>query len=184
MRRRRVLLKALVLVVVLFATCSVASAQKPGRGFDAIANHLKTRYQAKKKSIPFLGLAKFAVRVIKPAGVKSISVSVFENLQGTGALLDSELNGIMRDALSPEWLPLATFRRKGGDQVYVYAADAGKDIKLAVLSINQSNAVLARIRIDPNALRNFLDNPSIMGISLGDRDEPQALQPEDGDTGK
>lgn len=183
-RHRRFLITALLLLAALSVSYSTASAQKSSNGFEAIAKHLKTRYQARKKSIPFMGLAKFAVRLVKPAGVKSISVSIFENLQGTGELLGAELNGVMRNALSPEWLPLVTFRRKGGDQVYVYATDEGKDLKLAVLSINQSNAVLARVKIDPNALRKFLDNPSILGISLGDGGEQQALQPREDETGK
>jgi hypothetical protein len=176
---------ALALLAALSLAHSTASAQKKGNGgFDAIAKHLKTRYQAKKRGIPFMGLAKFAVRIVKPAGVKSFSVSIFEDLKNTGELADRELSAVMRNALSQEWQPLVSIRQRNGDQIYVYAADAGKDVKLAVLSINQREAVLARVKVDPNALRKFLDNPNIMGISLGDDRQQQALQPQPSNDGK
>ncbi|HYO92719.1 MAG TPA: hypothetical protein VEQ40_13845 [Pyrinomonadaceae bacterium] len=177
MRRHRLFIHALVLLTILSLGYSRAAAQKSGNGFDAITKHLKMRYQARKKSVPFLGLAKFAVRIVKPAGVKSINLSLFEDLKNTGELTDNELSGLMRDALSPEWQPLVSARQRNGDQVYIYAAEAGKDVKLAVLVINQREAVLARVKVDPQALRRFMDNPKVLGISLGDNRQQQALQP-------
>ena len=179
----KVFLHALILVALLSVSYSSAAAQS-NKGFDVITKHLKSRYQARKKSIPLLGLAKFAVRIVKPAGVKSINVSLFEELKNTGELADSELNSMMRNALSAEWQPLVSVRQRNGDQVYVYATEAGKDIKLAVLVINQTDAVLARVKVDPNALRKFMDNPKIMGISLGDNRPTQALQSPQSDAEK
>jgi hypothetical protein len=184
-RPRRFFVHATVLLAVLAFACSTATAQrKSGSDFNAIVKHLKTRYQAKKRGIPFLGLAKFAVRIVKPAGVKSISVSLFEDLKNTGELSDSELSGVMRNSLSEEWMPLIRVRQKGGNITYVYAAEAGKDVKLAVLSINQTEAVLARVKIDPDSLRKFLDDPKILGISLGDNRQQQALQTQQSEDGK
>lgn len=180
---KKLFLHALILLALLSVGYGSASAQS-NQGFDAIAKHLKTRYQAKKKSIPFLGLAKFAVRIVKPAGVKSISISLFEDLKNTEELPDNELSGLMRNALSPEWQPLISVRQRNGDQVYIYATEAGKDIKLAVLVINQREAALARVRVNPDALRKFMDNPQIMGISLGDNRQAQALQPKQDEQGK
>ncbi|HEX8175466.1 MAG TPA: hypothetical protein VF543_10125 [Pyrinomonadaceae bacterium] len=185
MRRHRLFIHVLVLLTILSLGYSRAAAQNSGgNGFDAITKHLKTRYQARKKSIPFLGLAKFAVRIVKPAGVKSINLSLFEDLKDTGELTDNELSGLMRNALSPEWQPLVSVRQRNGEQLYIYAAEAGKDVKLAVLLINQREAVLARVKIDPNALRRFLDDPKIMGISLGDNRQQQAFQSNQSDTEK
>ncbi|HKS29545.1 MAG TPA: hypothetical protein VJS44_17080 [Pyrinomonadaceae bacterium] len=188
MRRHRLFIHALVLVAALSLGYSGAAAQQKsgGNGFDAITKHLKTRYQAKKRSIPFLGLAKFAIRIVKPAGVKSINLSLFEDLKNTGELPDQELNAMMREALSPEWQPLVSVRQRNGDQVYIYAAEAGKDVKLAVLAINQNQAVLARVKVNPDALRRFMDNPKLLGISLGgdNQPQPQALQPNQGDAEK
>jgi hypothetical protein len=185
-RPARFFIHALILLAILSISSLSAVAQKRGSGggFDAIAKHLKTRYQARKKGIPLLGLAKFAVRIIKPAGVKSINLSLFEDLKNTSGLPDSELSGMMRNSLTNEWRPLISIRQRNGDQIYIYATEAGKDIKLAVLAINQTEAVLARVKIEPDALRKFLDNPSILGISLGGNRQTQALQPEQSETEK
>lgn len=182
-RPKRVFIHALILLTVLSIGYQTASAQS-NKGFDAITKHLKTRYQAKKRSIPFFGLAKFAVRIIKPAGVKSIDVSLFEDLKNTNELPDNELSGMMRNALSAEWQPLVSVRSRNGDQVYVYATEAGRDLKLAVLVINQREAALARVKINPDALRKFLDDPNILGISLGDNSQAQARQPQPGESEK
>lgn len=176
-RPGKLFIHALFLLAIFSITSATAAAQNSKRsGFDAIVKHLKTRYQAKKKGIPLFGLAKFAVRIIKPAGVKSISISLFQELKNTNGLPDRELSGMMRSALSEDWQQLASVRQRNGDQVYVYAMGEGKDVKLAVLVINQTDAVLARVKIDPMALRKFLDNPRILGISLGDNGQQQALQ--------
>ena len=160
---------ALVLLVALSFGHIAANAQD--NGFKQIRDHLKTRYQAKKRGIPLLGLAKFAVKIIKPAGVKSFNLTIFEELKNTNRLPDSELSAMMKSALGPEWSPLVSVRTRSGDQVYAYAQEAGKDIRLAVLVINEREAALARVKIDPKALRNFVDNPKILGISLSDGDD-------------
>lgn len=182
-RPKRLFIHAMILLAVLSIGYRTASAQS-NNGFDVIAKHLKTRYQAKKRSIPFFGLAKFAIRIIKPAGVKSIDVSLFEDLKNTNELPDNELSGLMRNALSAEWQPLVSVRSRNGDQVYIYATEAGKDLKLAVLVINQREAALARVKINPDALRKFLDDPKILGISLSDNSQTQALQPQQSESGK
>lgn len=186
MRRHRLFIHALFLLTILLAAGSSAAAQKSkGNGFDAITRHLKARYQAKKKSIPFFGLAKFGIRIIKPAGVKSINVSLFEGLRNTGQLSDDELSSMMRESLSEEWQPLLSVRHRNGNQIYIYAAEEGKDVKLAVLSINQTDAVLARVKLNPDALRKFLEDPKILGISLrDDAPRPEALQEPAGETEK
>ena len=91
---------ALTLLLLVF-TFSVPSVSASGSEYKAIVGHLKTKYRAKKVRIPFLWLARFAVRVARPAGVKSFSVTMFENLQFSRNTLDGEMRGAMRNSLAP-----------------------------------------------------------------------------------
>jgi hypothetical protein len=72
----------------------------------------------------------------------------------------------MRNALSPEWQPLVRVRSRDGEQTYVYAREAGENIKLMVVTIDRSDAVIARVKLSPKRLSEFLNNPKILGVSI------------------
>ena len=163
-KRKRYIVYVLALMVALFFGYSTARAKDPE--FDAITKHLKAQYKAKRRKIPFMGLANFAVKIIRPAGVKSIKVAIFEELSHAPAAGNNELSAVMRGALSPEWLPLVRIRSRNGEQMYVYARDAGESVKLMVVTIDGTDAVVARVKVNPQKLKEFLDNPKILGISL------------------
>lgn len=158
------------LVALIITATLIASVPQTARAddpeFDAITKHLKLHYNAKRISIPFLGLAKFFVRIVRPAGVKSFKVAIFEDLKFTAGERDTELSAVMRGALDPEWQPLIRTRSRDGEQVYVYAREAGENIKLMVVTIDRTDAVVARVKISPTKLREFLNNPKILGISV------------------
>jgi hypothetical protein len=167
-KHRKPLVHTLVAFVIaatlVVTTAQTARADDPE--FDAITKHLKLVYQAKRISIPFLGLANFFVKIVRPAGVKSFKVAIFENLNFTGGQTDAGLGAVMRSALSPEWQPLVRVRSRDGEQVYVYGREAGENIKLMVVTIDKSDAVVARVKLSPQRLSEFLNNPKILGISI------------------
>ena len=158
------------LVVFALVTTLLLSVPQTARAddpeFDAITKHLKLVYNAKRISIPFLGLANFFVKIVRPAGVKSFKVAIFEELNFVGGKTDNELGAVLRGALSPEWRPLVRIRSRDGEQTHVYAREAGENIKLMVVTIDRSDAVVARVKISPKRLSDFLNNPKILGISV------------------
>src|ERR1051326_1485067 len=99
---------------VLFIAQQTARASDPE--FDAITNHLKLHYNARRVHIPFLGLANFFVHIVHPAGVKSFKVAVFEKLNFTHEESDSGLGLVMRSALSADWQPTVRGRSRDGEQ--------------------------------------------------------------------
>lgn len=158
---------ALSLTLLLTLLCCVYQPARAGdREFDPIVKHIKAQYRAKQRRIPFFGLARFAVKMIRPAGVKSIKVAIFEELSGAPAAGDHALALVIGNSLGANWQPLARVRSKGGEQTYVYARDAGSNIKLLVVSISGSEAVVARVKLNSDALAKWLNNPSVMGFSL------------------
>ena len=116
-KHRKTIIHTLVALVItatlLVSIPQTARADDPE--FDAITKHLKLRFNARRVSIPFLGLARFFVKIVRPAGVKSFKVAIFEdlNLRGVG----TRIGLVMRGALSPNGQPLVTTRSRGGEQV-------------------------------------------------------------------
>lgn len=153
-----------ITTTLLMAAPQAARASDPE--FDAITEHLKLVYNARRVSIPFLGLANFFVKIVRPAGVKSFKVAIFENLNLTAGRTDTELGSLLQSALSPDWQPLVRVRSRDGERVYVYAREAGENVKLMVVTIDHSDAVVARVKLSPKRLSEFLSDPKILGISL------------------
>ncbi|MCI0662091.1 MAG: VWA domain-containing protein [Acidobacteria bacterium] len=145
------------------------NAQGKGKGFKDVVNHLETKYRAKKVRIPLLGLANFAVKIVRPAGVKGFKLAVFENQDFTLREGDEPFEVVMRTAYDKEWQPLVrvTSKRGGHNRVLIYSRNAGKDVQFALLVLEAREAVVLEVKFNPDAAVRFLENPKIMGISIG-----------------
>ena len=166
LNNRRILFVS-ALVLFLAASSVPAVFAKPGE-HEAIARHLQTKYAAKKVSIPFMWLARAAVKVVRPAGVKSFNVTVFEGLKISKDTLDKEMRSAMRSSFGPEWSSIFNVRSRDGEQAYMYMKEDGKNIKIALVTIDGGEAAVIRATFSPEKLADFINDPKIFGISLGD----------------
>jgi hypothetical protein len=158
------------LSLVFTFSVSPANAEKPGE-YKSIVKHLKTNYKAKKVKIPFVWLARFAVSVVRPAGVKSFSVTMFEGLKFSGETLDAEMQTAMRNSFDANWSPILRVHSRTGEQVYMYMREAGNSVKIAVVTIDKQQAAVIRATFNPEKLAEFINDPKIFGISLDDNEQ-------------
>lgn len=170
---RKKLLFALALGVLVFTFAATPLQAKGGDEYDRVVNHLKTKYKAKKVKIPFMWLARMAVGVVRPAGVKSFNITLFDKLQFSRATLDAEMNAALKDSLGPEWSPILRVRSQEGDQVYVNMREEGKSVRMMMVTISKEGAAVIRARFSPEKLAEFINDPKILGISLGDDNKKQ-----------
>jgi hypothetical protein len=154
------------LVLVLAFNAPTANAK--GGEYKKIVKHLKSNYQAKKVKIPFMFLARFAVSVVRPAGVKSFSVTLFEDLKFSRDTLDKEMQAAMRNSFGAEWSPIFRVRSRDGQQAYMYMREAGKSVKITLVTIEKGQAAVIRATFSPERLADFINNPKVFGISLDD----------------
>lgn len=172
------IIPAVIFILAIFAFASSPPAQAKTGEFDVIVKHIKSRYQAKKVKIPFLWLARFAVRVVKPAGVQSFSVTMFEDLKfSSNQLVDGEMQSVMRKSLTAEWSPLFRQHSRDGEQVYTYMRESGKSVRMMMVKIDKSQAVVVRAKFSPEKLAEFINNPQLFGISLSDTEHQVNNQP-------
>lgn len=164
---RRVALFALIAAAAIALITPHVSAK--GNEYDAVCDHIEKEYEAKKVKIPFMWLARFAVGIARPAGVKAFKVTVYRDLKFSDAsALNDDMKATMRNALSEEWIPLLRIRSEDGKHLYMNMRETGKNVKILLVSIEKEEAVVVRAKFNPDKLVSFIEDPRIFGISLGD----------------
>jgi hypothetical protein len=154
------LLAALALAALF---CAPASAK--GDDFKSVVRNVRAACGGKKVRMPFLGLANFATRFVRPAGVKSFKLAVFEDLTMGGDV--TGLGAAVGRSLGPEWRVLLRVRAdRGAEQTYVYVRDAGHDLKLMVVILDGEQATVVQAKVSPEALARFAQDPKLLGVSL------------------
>lgn len=157
----------------LLITLTVTPAFGGDNSLSSVVKFLQSNYKAQKQSLHGGGfLARVAVKIIRPAGVKGLRFTILKELRvpDSAGLQFSEF---LDRSVNPKWRPMVRqFSRRGGEWTWVYAQPDGKDIKLLIISRQRRDAVVAEARIDPARLNAFIDDPRILGISVGDRRSP------------
>jgi hypothetical protein len=153
-------LAALLIVSVLSSPIAARADD-----FDSVVKNVRAACGGKKVRIPFLGLASFATKLVRPAGVKSFKLAVFEDLTRTGDA--SGLGAAIGQSLGPGWRPLVRIRSgRGAEQTHVYVRDAGDNLKLMIVTLDGEQATVIRAKVNPEALARFARDPKLLGISL------------------
>jgi hypothetical protein len=175
-RRLLILVLSAIFTIGLFSPAVSAG----GNEYDAVCDHLENKYSAKKVKIPFMWLARFAVGIVRPAGVKSFKVTIYKDLKFSAETLNEEMKATMRDSFGDEWSPILRVRSKKGDHVYMNMRESGNNLKVLFVKVNNDEAVVVRAKFNPEKLASFIDNPRIFGISLSDKDESpeEPIEPE------
>ncbi len=175
--RRILLVSGLVALFALSAAAVPAAAG--GNEYDAVCDHIEEHYGAKKVKIPFMWLARMAVGIIKPAGVKSFKVTIYRGLQFSREELDGDMRSLMREAFDEEWTPVLRVISKNGQQAYLNMREYKNSVKILMVTIENDEAVVVRARFDPDKLAEFIENPKIFGIDLDGKNDSTA-DPSDG----
>jgi VWFA-related protein len=162
---------SLLLSSVLLLTLAPTAWAK-GKGFKDVVKHLQSNYGARKTKVPMLGLANFVVKVIRPAGVKGFKLAVFEDQDFSPRAGEASFLTVMRQAYLAEkgWKPLVqtNSKRDGALQrAFIFFKENKKDVEVVVTTLGEREASVIEVKFSPDKMVAFLDNPRIMGISLG-----------------
>ena len=143
----------------------ITPAQARADEFDSVVKNVRAACGGKRVRIPFLGLASFATKLVRPAGVKSFKLAVFEDVTREGDV--SGLGDAVGRSLGPGWRPLVRVRTgRGAEQTYVYVREAGDNLKLMIVTLDAAQATVIRAKINPEALARFARDPKLLGVSL------------------
>ena len=143
-----------------------AYAQK--KGFDGIVEHLENKYGARRTRIPFLGVANFFIKIIRPAGVKSFKLAVFEDFNYASLRSGMSFDDDMRSLMPKDWKPFVKVSSRAGnrEQTFIYVKPDGKDLQMMTVVLEAREAVVMEVKLNPDAVGKFLNDPKVMGVSL------------------
>src|SRR5215469_2013898 len=64
---------------------------------------------------------------------------------------------VVRAAMVSGWQPMVqSWDRHSGERTYIYAQDLGRDLKVLVVSLENDEAVVIQVKVDPNKLDEFI----------------------------
>ncbi len=162
-----------LLVVVLLGALAATPVAAGDSDFHAIVRGVESGYGIHRVRIPLFGLARFAVKIAQPEGVKDFDMAIFETPDGPPRDL-GRFDGIMRRAAGGGWSSLIRIRsRRDGEWVHIYARPEGRDWRMLIATFGASDTVILEARVDPEFLANALEDPEHAGQALnGPRGEP------------
>ena len=166
--KKRIFIASLLAVLALSFSTAAAGPGKTSE-YKSVVRHLKAKYRAKKVKIPLLWLARFAVSIARPAGVKSFSVTLFEDLKFSRETIDKEMQTVLRSSFDADWSPIFRARSAEGQQAYMYMREQGKNVRIALVTIDKENAAVIRATFSPDKLAEFINDPKLFGISLNEK---------------
>jgi hypothetical protein len=150
-----------MLAVALLILFTAPLARASDKDFKMIVKKIESSYNARQRKIPFLGLAGFLVKIVKPAGVKQFKLAVFEDQDFSPGPHDNEFQRIIETSFKDKWQPIVRSNiRSEASRAYIYSQPAGKDIDLLSVTFARRQAIVVQARVDPKSVMRFLENPS------------------------
>lgn len=153
-----VLLLSLALTAALFVTPQPAFAKDD---FGKIVHHIESNYQTHRRYRWVMGLAGFTVKFWHVAGVKNFKGAIFEDCNFAGSGTDTRFDEVVRAAMDSGWQPMVqSYDRRSNERTYIYAQNLGKDMKLLVVNLEPTEAVVIQVKVNPDKLTDFVNEAS------------------------
>lgn len=128
--------------------------------FASIARAIDSQRGVKRIWIPFLSIARVAVRMIEPEGVHDFQLATFE---GADDLDPRMLHDIIRTKAGAGFVPLVqVWSRKSSEWSFIYARPSARAdrLELMILAHDDGDTVLVRVDVDPTIVaRELKDRP-------------------------
>jgi hypothetical protein len=143
--------------------------------FDHLVTTLSRHYQAKPAA--GLGLATFIARLFTPSGMHRLRLAVFDQVpEPAGEGGGDRLEQLVREAVDPSYSPFIRVTSNPRQQcTYVFLRQDGQRFDLLLVNAERRKAVVMGMRLDPEALQKWVDEPERMARSGGRGRQPAGL---------
>lgn len=148
--------KRALLAVALFAFAFPLYAD-----FDAVARAIGSKRGVNRISIPFIGVARFAVWIVQPQGVHDFQLATFK---GGDMLERGDVDAILRSTQRSGYMPLVqVWSRKKNEWAFVYArpSKTSKRMDLLILAKDHADTTLVSVEVDMDVFIREMDHPRV-----------------------
>jgi hypothetical protein len=158
MRNRNKLLARAILLFLLLQILP-AKAVAGDQEFHLLVNRMSAYYQ--KRPMPFMGLLSFIGNRFTPHGVGHLQMAIFEDVPSLRTAPGEELESTLQGLVGPGYQTFVRAQnRRSGDLTLIYVRESGKkSFEMLIVSIESAEAVLMKMQLDPDAMRDWMDEP-------------------------
>jgi len=143
---------------LLLATLLPGRASAGDGEFNAIVPRLSDQYQ--KRPMRFMGLIDFIANRATPRGVSHLKMAIFDDLDSSRHPADSEFESFMQQVAGAEFHPFVHVRsNRDGEHTFIYARDVGKSVEMLIVTMEQTEAVVLKMRLKPEAMESGWMSP-------------------------
>jgi hypothetical protein len=143
-------IKHLVAAALILAIVAPAHAD-----FSDIARAIDREQGVDRVWIPFLGVARAIVRVVRPEGVHDFQLVTFTT---EDAIDPYKLRDIMASKAGPGFKPLVqVFSRRSNEWTFIYAKPSNDRVELMVLTQDGEETVLVRVEVNTDIIARELE---------------------------
>jgi hypothetical protein len=126
--------------------------------FGRMVHHIESTYHAHRSHRFIMGFAGLVVKCWHVGGVKSFKAAIFENQNFMKTGDDTKIDAIARHAEEDGWQPMVrSFSRRSGEHNYIFVRTEGKDLKMLILNLEQNEANVIQVKVDPQKLDEFME---------------------------
>jgi hypothetical protein len=148
------------MAALVLASLILASVPSRARAddFGKIVHSIESNCHVHRNHRWVMGFAGVVVKVAGGfAGVKGFKGALFEN-QHLFSKPDANLDEVVQSAGEHGWQPIVkSYSRRHNEHNYIYAREEGKDLKLLIVTVEPSEAVVIQVKINPDKLAKFIE---------------------------
>ncbi len=131
---------------ILAVALLLIAATPAAADFRRLTGQIGRIHDVHRQRIPFFGLGRLVVRMLKPEGIHDVKLAIFED-QTRGRNID--LLSIINRTLDHDWrLMVKAYSRRSGEETVVLAREEGRLIRLMVVSREDGEIVVVETAMD------------------------------------
>lgn len=168
MRNRNKLLARGILIFVLLQFLPAAAVAGDPE-FHALVDRVSAYYQ--KRPMRGTGLLSFIANHFTPHGVGHFQMAIFNDVTSPRTALGEKLESSLQSLVGAGYQPFVrVHNNRNGDVSVIYVRESGEtNFEMLIVSIDSTDAVLMKVRLNPDAMREWMDEPVEKGNGSGQR---------------